>query len=63
MPVGPEEQAVLDALTAGDRAVDDVCQRTTLPAARVLAALTKLRLAARVTALPGGRFAPRGAED
>lgn len=57
MPQGDtaEEQAVLDALSQGERNYDEIITATGLPAGKVLAVLTMLEIKGMVKSLPGRR--------
>lgn len=50
-----EEQAVLDALSQGERNYDEIITATNLPAGKVLAVLTMLEIKGMVQTLPGRR--------
>ena len=50
-----EEQAVLEALSQGERTYDEIIMATGLPAGKVLAVLTMLEIKGMVQTLPGRR--------
>lgn len=51
-----DECAIVDALTQGQKHVDDIISETGLPAGRILASLTLLEVKGQVKQLPGKRF-------
>lgn len=52
----PDECAIVEVLSQGQRHVDDVIAESGLPAARILASLTLLEVKGYVTQQPGKRF-------
>ena len=52
----PEEQAIVAALSSGERLVDDVIAEVNLPANKVSAAITMLTIKGVVKKLPGNRI-------
>ena len=54
--LSPEQQAVVQALSGGERLVDQIIAQTNLPAGKVSTALTMLVIKGYVAKLPGNRF-------
>ena len=54
--LSPDEKAVIEQLTAGTLAMDEIIDRSQLPAARALAAITLLEVKGYLRRLPGKRF-------
>ena len=54
--LSPEENAVLKALSGSDQSVDEVIEKTSLPAHQVSVILMKMELRKLVQTLPGQRF-------
>ena len=54
--LSPEQQAVVQALSGGERLVDQIIAETKLPAGKVSTALTMLVIKGYVAKLPGNRF-------
>lgn len=52
----PDQQLIVDALSGGERLVDDVIAEIDLPAAKVLSALTLLEIRGVIRRLPGKRI-------
>lgn len=54
--LSPEQQAIVQALSGGERLVDQIIAQTNLPAGKVSTALTMLVIKGFVKKLPGNRF-------
>ena len=54
--LSPEQQAIVKALSGGERLVDQIIAETGLSAGRVSTALTMLVIKGYVAKLPGNRF-------
>ena len=56
----PEEQTIVDALSGGERLVDDVIAETGLSTGKLLSSLTMLELKGIIKRLPGKRIVLSG---
>jgi predicted Rossmann fold nucleotide-binding protein DprA/Smf involved in DNA uptake len=55
----PVQAKIIAALDGDSANVDDICDRSTLPASVVMAELTLLQIRGAVQRLPGNRFAKK----
>ena len=58
--LSPEEQTIVDALSGGQRLVDDVIAETGLSTGKLLSSLTMLELKGIIKRLPGKRIVLSG---
>ena len=58
--LSPEEQTIVDALSGGERLVDDVIAETGLSTGKLLSSLTMLELKGIIKRLPGKRIVLSG---
>ncbi|MFR2043814.1 MAG: hypothetical protein ACLS4A_13335 [Oscillospiraceae bacterium] len=58
--MSPEEQTIVDALSGGERLVDDVIAETGLSTGKLLSSLTMLELKGIIKRLPGKRIVLSG---